>query len=273
MLAFVTSLRNPLNSNDYGRVEELFRESLASWLRQTDDRFTVIVVGNREPAFSADSRVRFIGVDFPPPSTITGPQTGIPSVLRDKGTKLAIGLAAAREQHAQHILFIDADDFVSRRLAGFVAEHPDADGWRLVFPWRINMERRSIRPHAGGTFSIVRADLYPDPQLPVTASQSELYAGYGDKLERWLGSHIHIGTDLDLPYLPFGGALYRVGTGESHSGISLGGFGRPVSTRIAEEFGVQPTLKTPGGLLRAYLPSRRAFIERASVLRGRGGVH
>lgn len=267
MLAFVTSLRHPRNSHDYHRVEGLLRESVASWLRQTDDHFCVVVVGNRNPQLQADRRVSFVGVDFPPPSMINGPQTGIPSVLRDKGTKLAIGLAAARLRQAQHILFIDADDFVSNRLAAFVAQAPTAAGWTVRFPWRVNLERGTMRAHNGGTFSIVRADLYPDPHLPLDASQEQLYEGYGDRLERWLGSHIHIGTDLELPPLPFGGALYRVGTGESHSGISLGGLGRPIPRRVADEFGVPATPHTPRGLLRAVLPTRRAFAERLRQFR------
>jgi hypothetical protein len=262
MLAMVTSLRHPHNSNDYRRVERLLYESVTSWLRQTDDRFVIIVVGNQEPWLPPDSRVSFVPVAFPPPSPIATPRTGIPSVLRDKGTKLAIGLAEARNQGAQHILFIDADDFVSRRIAAHVAANPDAIGWSVRFPWRVSVERRAIHPHDGGTFSIVRTDLYPDPQLPLDATQPELYDGYGEKLERWLGSHLHVGEDLGLPPLPFDGALYRVGTGESHSGISMGGLGRPISRAIADEFGVPATPHTPAALLRAVMPSQRALRER-----------
>ncbi|WP_173921748.1 glycosyltransferase family 2 protein [Agromyces sp. Marseille-P2726] len=271
MLALVTSLRHPHNSNDYPRVERLLYESVVSWLRQTEDRFMIIVVGNQEPRLPPDSRVRYVPVAFPPPSPIASPRTGIPSILRDRGTKLAVGLAAARQHGAQHILFIDADDFVSRRVAAHVAAHPEAIGWRVNFPWRVNVERRAIHSHEGGTFSIVRTDLYPDPQLPLDATQSELYDGYGEKLERWLGSHLHIGSDLGLPPLPFDGALYRVGTGESHSGISMGGLGRPISRALAQEFGVPATPRTPAGLLRAVLPSQRAWKDRLAPFRGARG--
>lgn len=261
MLAFVTSLRHPHNSSSYNRVEELFHDSVRSWIRQLDDRFVIVVVGNRDPRVE-DPHLHFVQVDFPPPSALMSPRTGIPAVLQDKGSKLAVGLAMSRRLGASHIMPIDADDFVSRRIAGHVAEHPDAIGWSVRFPWRVNIERQAMRRHDGGTFSIVRTDLFPDPQLPLSATMEQLYAGYGDKLERWLGSHVHIGRDLGLPPLPFGGALYRVGTGESHSGISLGGLGRPIPRAIAEEFGVPRTRLTPLSVARSVLPSQRAFSER-----------
>ena len=75
---------------------------------------------------------------------------------------------------------------------------------------------------------------------------------------------MHIQDDLPLAPLPFPGALYRVGSGEAHSGNSMGGFGRPVTKKIAAEFGVPATGIAPWSVAKAVLPSWRAVTERAA---------
>ena len=69
MLAFITTLRHPHNSADYGHVEALLQDTLASLTQQTSDDYVVIIVGIRRPAFPLPERVVFVEVDFPPPST------------------------------------------------------------------------------------------------------------------------------------------------------------------------------------------------------------
>lgn len=268
VLGFVTSVRHPINSSDYSRVEELLRTTLASWSRQDHPGWLGVVVGNRQPSVELPRGVEFLQVDFEPPSQLRGPRTGIPAVLKDKGTKLAVGLDVARTRGATHIMFVDADDFISRRLASYVAAHKDEPGWTITHGWRYNSKRRALREHAGdfhlqcGSSHLVRADLYPRPELPARPTQSDLYAGYGDKLERWIGSHMHIHDDLTLAELPFHGAIYQVGTTETHSGNGMGGWGRPVPASVAEEFGVESTGRLPWRVARAVLPSPSAIKNR-----------
>ena len=274
MLALVTSLRHPWNSRDYDQVEAIFAQSASSWVCQQSDAFGVVAVGNRAPRVDLAQRVRFVEVAFEAPSSHRGPQTGTAAVLKDKGSKLAVGLLAARQHHPDltHVMFVDADDFVSRRLAGFVAGRSGEPGWTVTHGWRYHAGRRALRPVRGdfhlhcGSSHIVRHDLYPRVDLPLTASQDELYSAFGDRLERWFGSHLHIHDDVPLAPLPFAGALYRVGTGEAHSGASMGALGRPVSRAIAEEFGVEPTGVAPWSLARAVLPSAAAFTGRIGRL-------
>lgn len=86
MPAFVTSLRHPNNSADYDRVEVLLQDTLASITRQTCDDYVIIIVGNRKPSF-----------DLP-------------------GTKVGVGLVAAREFDPEYVMQVYADDFVHRGL-------------------------------------------------------------------------------------------------------------------------------------------------------------
>jgi hypothetical protein len=278
VLAFITSLRHPHNSDDYGRVERLLEDSLASVLRQDCPHFTVWVVGNRRPA-NLPAEVEWVHVDFRPPSEVAGPLTGVEAVLLDKGTKLAIGLVASQAARPDHVMFFDSDDLVSRRLAALSNVSPDADGWRITRGWRWVSDRRSIRVQPDfhrhcGTGHIIHRRHYPVPAgLTTSSSQEEVVEALGERVSRHFGSHLHICDDLaadghPLADVPFPGALYRVATGENHSGISMGGFGRPVSRRVADEFGIEPTGKTLKSVLRAVLPSRAAFEQRLpSVLR------
>lgn len=275
MLAFVTSLRHPQNSADYSRVERLLADSLQSIVRQESPSFSVWVVGNRRPE-RLPVGVHWVQVDFPPPSDRRGPITGREAALLDKGTKVAVGMLAAAETHPDHVMQFDADDLVSRRLAGYSASDPTANGWRVVDGWRWASDRRAIRRQPDfhrhcGTAYIVRPDLYQLPAgLSVDSTQQEIQEALGARLFDHFGSHLRLSDDLasagnPLAPLPFPAVLYRVGTGENHSGVSLGGFGRPISRAVASEFGVAPTGFAPAGLVRSVLPSRRA-LERIPVL-------
>ncbi|MBM7502751.1 glycosyltransferase family A protein [Agromyces aurantiacus] len=278
MLAFITSLRHPRNSSDYAQVEALLADTLRSVMRQRHPDFTVWVVGNRRPGELPDG-VHWVGVDFAPPSEKRSPITGQDAVLLDKGSKLAVGLLAARTTAPDHVMFFDADDMVSNRLAALSAENPTNNGWRIVDGWRWSSARRAIRRQAEfhrhcGTAFIVRPELYGLPDsLDPDAPQDELRAALGDRLFRHFGSHRYLSADLaeaghPLEAVEFPAALYRVGTGENHSGVSLGGFGRPIGPRIADEFGIPATPWTPAGLARSVLPSRRA-LERVAAFRRR----
>jgi hypothetical protein len=145
MLAFVTSLRHPLNSDDYGRVERLLADTLRSVTSQTSDDYVVIVVGNVRPGFPLPPKVHFVPVDFPPPLDVKGPQTGRDAVIWDKGTKLAIGLLKAREFDADWVMIFDADDFVHRNLSAFVHAHPGAPGFVVSEGWMYSASRDEIR--------------------------------------------------------------------------------------------------------------------------------
>ncbi|GAB3630736.1 hypothetical protein GCM10027421_00890 [Microbacterium shaanxiense] len=95
VLALVTSIRHPHNSTDYASIESMLRESLTAWLGQSDARFVIVVVANRPVELPGDDRVHQVQVSFPPPSDARTARTGIAAVLRDKGTKNAVGLARA----------------------------------------------------------------------------------------------------------------------------------------------------------------------------------
>lgn len=251
MLAFVTSLRHPLNSDDYTRVERLLEETLRSVTSQTSDDYVVIVVGNVRPSFALPPKVHFVPVDFPPPIDTKGPQTGRPAVIWDKGTKLGIGLLKAREFDADWVMIFDADDFVHRKLTEFVHAHPAAPGFVVSEGWMYSAARQEIREvdefnRTCGTSFLLPYEAYEVPaDLGVDATQQQLADGFGERLSRVMGAHRdaidwYAEHGRELIPVPFRAAIYRVETGENHSGKRMFGRARPMPRSVARDFGLPP---------------------------------
>jgi hypothetical protein len=280
MIAFVTSLRHPQNSADYGKVESLLEETLTSVCAQDDDDFVVIIVGNQRPAFPLPARVEFVHVDFPAPAPPSGPQTDLKSFVWDKGTKIGLGLIAAQEYAPDYIMIFDADDYVSNRLVSFTKANSGQAGWVIERGWIYSHSAgvfRQVREfnRTCGTCHIVSVDAYAIPaDLTRDATQDEISAAYGERLPRILGAHRDARTWLseagwNLMPLPFHGAVYNVDTGENHSGKALTGISRPAGRRFESEFGVRaPGTPTSRFLValgpRAFLDTTRRVASRLS---------
>ncbi len=254
MLSFITTLRHPQNSADYGRVEALLQDTLASLYRQSCDDYMVIIVGNRRPAFPLPARATFVEVDFPPPSDLRGPQTGPASVIWDKGTKTAVGLIAARAFAPDYVMPVDADDFVHRDVAAYAHARPGRLGWVVTRGWVYSRDRNAYALRRKffricGTSFIVPFEAYEvPPDLGVSATQQQIAEAFGERLENilehgyaydWFSEH---GRHLEP--LPFMGAVYQVDTGENHSGNVLVGPALPYRSHLYRDFGIRPSRST-----------------------------
>jgi hypothetical protein len=251
MLAFITTLRHPQNSADYGRVESLLQDTLASVTRQSSDDYAVLIVGNRRPEFALPERTVFVEVDFPPPSDHRGPQTGPASVIWDKGTKTAVGLIAARSLAPEYVMCFDADDFVHKDIAALAHAHPGRAGWVATRGWVYSRARNAYAFRRKffricGTSFIVPFEAYEVPRdLTVSATQQEIADAFGERLENilehgyafdWWREH-----GRRLQPLPFTGAVYHVDTGENHSGNALVGPALPYRSHLYRDFGIRPS--------------------------------
>ena len=265
MLAFITTLRHPQNSVDYGRVEQLLEDTLRSVTQQTSDEYIVIIVGNRRPSFELPARTEFIQVDFPAPAPPTGAQTARAPFVWDKGTKLGIGLIAAARYNPSHVMIFDADDFVHRGLAATVAGQADHPGWVIHDGWMYSRARNAYirQPEFNrtcGTCFIVPFAAYGVPaQLTERASQDEIAEAYGERLSEIMGAHRNAETwyrehGHALEPLPYPGAVYHVDTGENHSGKSLSGVARPLDARMERDFGITPSRRAISTLWSAFGP-------------------
>ncbi|GAA3655900.1 hypothetical protein [Microbacterium marinilacus] len=252
MLAFITSLRHPDNAADYPRIEALLQGTLASIAQQSSDDYVVIVVGNRAPSFPLPPRTHFVPVDFAPPVAAHGPHADRSGFVHDKGTKIGIGLVAARAHQPSHVMIFDADDFLHRDVVLFVGRNPAARGWAIDKGWIYSRSRNGYRRQDGfnrtcGTSYILPFDAYGVPEdLSTSATQQELVDGFGEVLPNIMGAHRnavqwHLDRGRVLERLPFRAAVYHVDTGENHSGKALPGIVRPWNRRLGDLFAIRPT--------------------------------
>lgn len=250
MLAFVTSMRHPVNADDYSHNEELLNETLNSISQQSSEDYVVIIVGNERPSFELPARTRFVEVDFPPPERAIGPHADRSGFVRDKGSKIGIGLIAAQAYSPDWVMIFDADDFIHRDLTRFVERHPDSAGWIIDEGWIYSHSRNGYRKQSEfnrtcGTSYIIPFSAYDVPDnLTVEASQDEVVEAYGEVLPNILGAHRnarawHSARGLQLRNLPFRGAVYHVDTGENHSRKGLPGLIRPWSKSLEYDFGIR----------------------------------
>ncbi|MBF4513970.1 glycosyltransferase family 2 protein [Plantibacter sp. VKM Ac-2885] len=265
MLAFITTLRHPQNSVDYGRVEQLLQDTLRSVTQQTVEDYVVIIVGNQRPSFDLPARTKFVLVDFPAPAPPTGAQTARAPFVWDKGTKLGVGLIAAMPFDPSHVMIFDADDFVHRDLAAMVSEHLNHPGWVIRDGWMYSQARNAyIRQpdfnRTCGTCFIVPFEAYGVPEhLTEEASQQDIAEAYGERLSQIMGAHRNAESwyrehGRALEPLSYPGAVYHVDTGENHSGKSLTGFARPLDTRMERDFAIAPSRGRASTLWSAFGP-------------------
>lgn len=249
MFVFVVPLKSPQASKSWQQVTRLFERSIKSICNQTSPDFRVIVVCNQRPQIEFNHpHITYIEVDFPPlnePNALSRGNT-------DKGRKILQGLIAAKKFAPSHTMAVDADDCVSRRLAEFVNQNPDSNGWFVNkgYKYQDGSEfiyiKRSNFYKMCGSCNILRYDLN---QLP---ENSEYNRGYG--YYKFLIDHEKVKETLakkgnSLQPLPFAGAVYMLETGEhlfyDQNKLGFSFFNRQVLTpAIRSEFCLYPLEKS-----------------------------
>ena len=223
MLTFVIPLRHPANSPDWSALKRRLSQTLRSIAAQDHERWRAIVVANRGadlPALPDRCVVREVA--FPPNALFERGESELEkfrdACREDKGRRVLAGVEAAGARG--HLMVVDDDDLVSRRLAGFVAEHAGENGWYVENGYLWGDGGRLLYEYADfssfcGTSHIVRADLYG-------VSVSDGVPPDEARVRRLFGSHIYLREHLaacgrPLAPLPFAGAVYRIGHAGAHS--------------------------------------------------------
>lgn len=220
MFCFVMALKSKALSKDWGRVCRLFEASLMSAYRQTDPDFRIIVVCHETPSVvqKYDHRVEYINVDFPPPEQMT-----TPLCMKDKWTKIHLGMIRAGEHRPDFVMLMDADDLVSNRLVAHAHAHKQSNGWRIRLGYDYAFGSRWLHSNNKfncGTNAIVSARLIHFPKEVSPESREKcVVLRYGHTaIEEQLAK---MGTPLEV--LPFHGAVYvhSHGDNDSHIGGKL----------------------------------------------------
>ena len=252
MLVFVVPLKSAAVSTSWGEVSRLLERTVRSACAQTCPAFRVIVVCHEVPEIGfEDPRLEFLPVSYAPPGRARV------ETRRDQGRKTLAGLRRALSYNPSHVMLLDADDYVSNRLAGHVAEHPDANGWYIAKGYfyregmdTVHVERRRFHQWCGSSH-IVRPEL-----LELPAPADEPWFIYHKQIVRRMRQR---GTPLEP--LPFPGAMYLISHGENLNDYSrilwprnpvkrwlrrvL--YYRPLTPAMRSEFGLDPQSGASGG--------------------------
>ena len=217
MLIFLCALQSKYASRDWERVSYLCGRTIQSLSNQTIPQFKIFLVCNEVPDLKFRCpQLEVICGHFPLPEPNTK------SRMTDKFAKLGAGAYAARSLAPAHFMAVDADDYVSNRLAAFVAAHQEANGWYFDTGYVHEHGSRWVLLQQNfhllcGTSTIIRYTLEDLPSSPrrEESPHSLVYLGHGVRKDRM--------EELGRPLapLPFPGAMYEVGTGENDSGFSL----------------------------------------------------
>lgn len=249
MLVFVVALKSARVCADWDVVRQLWQRTYCSLSAQTHSAFRIILVCHEHPGTDMDPN----RVDLIEASHLPLPGNRLDR-MRDKWTKLQAGLQRAADFAPCHVMPVDADDCVSRRLAAWVAQNPEHRGWycdrgyihdegsRSVFLQRRRFDRLC------GTSVILRcerSDLPADPKAD-PASFPILGRGHSGIVDYMASSR------RPLDPLPFPGVVYITGTMENNSTFSLNAWRsrkvalrkllmtRPLTAGLRAEFGLYP---------------------------------
>lgn len=221
-LVFVIPVRHHHSVSDWAAVRRHLAQTLVSIAAQTSQNWQCVIVANEGadlPEVPPGCTVRHVDLPLPQmPDRETELEAFYDAVRHDKGLRIYHGVHDIAPD--SHVMVVDFDDFVSRRLAELVSAHRHEHGWYLA-RGHVWSGGRWTYQHPEffrlcGTSHIVRRDLYG------SLKQADGHPAMAI-VKRWLGSHIFIHDDLaaagkPLAPLPFPGAVYRIGNPGSTSG-------------------------------------------------------
>ena len=222
IITFIIPVRHQENAKNWQLLKKNLTQTIHSISQQDGDAWKAVIVANYGADLPAlPTRFEIKWVDFHPNPMHDqgqGDRESFHEAFRiDKGRRVLAGMLHASEMG--HVMVVDDDDFVSRKILPFVSRHSERNGWyiRDGYVWGEDdhfVYKRNDFSTICGTSHIIRADLY---QLPDTIdSATDQY------IRSMLGSHLFIHQHLDasgtpLEALPFPGAVYRVGHAGAHS--------------------------------------------------------
>ena len=214
MLCFAMALKSARVSKDWDMVCQLVDATLWSAYNQTDPDFRIIVVGHEPPKLARDydERYQFYGVDFDPPAEIT-----TPLCMQDKWTKMLIALYHAGKLEPDHLMLMDADDLVSRRIVEFVHKENHPNGWIITtsYDWPAGSKWMRKNPEFNcGTNAVLNANQVDFPQSTDPEERNRciaLRAGHGTIAQVMQERNTPLGV------MPFCGAMYISDHGDNDS--------------------------------------------------------
>ncbi|MBD1823592.1 glycosyltransferase family 2 protein [Cyanobacteria bacterium FACHB-DQ100] len=213
MLIFIISLRSAKVSKSWHRVSKQLERTLRSVCNQTSPDFQVVVVCHERPVIQYEHpQINFVEVDFPTPDP-----AHMESKCADQHRKFWVGAQYAMQFSSSHIMAVDSDDCISKRLTAFVQQNKDCNGWFINRGYKYRDGSTLIQPLKNrfeqicGTCNIIRTDLiYAYLQTMKLDDIQDRYLLHHKDLPNIMKSR-----GFPLQPLPFPGAVYVTDNAEN----------------------------------------------------------
>lgn len=216
MIYFGIPLRSQASSNNWYNVTEYFNRTLWSVYNQTDLNFKIIVACHDIPILKRhyDERVEFIQVNSLIPKNKE-------EMMYDKGYKVHTIAMRIREYGGGFTMMVDADDIISNRIAAYVNNHSDANGFLSHNGYYYHIGDNYVKkghkfPNGSSTIVKYSVEDLPDKYYEImTPGQNTnphlIRKRHGDI------PNICKGMGRKLHPLPFIASIYVRETGDNHS--------------------------------------------------------
>jgi hypothetical protein len=251
MLNFVIPLKSRAVSANWELAQRLCERTVRSILQQTSDQFRLFLVCTDRPEIDLNHpSITVIQEEFPIPDE--RPE----SRMFDKGLKVRRGLVAAGAFGDGHVMMVDADDCIHRKIVEWVVSHDPGQSWVVDYGYYYSQGHRLVRllkrfDQFCGTSFIARLEArdFPVDMVAPRGSYFDYLIDGHPQAAEYLRTH---GRPVSL--LPFPGTIYVKDTGENWGGRKPTGFQymgvrthlrrltqiRPLTSRIKEDFGLYP---------------------------------
>lgn len=256
-IAFIIPIRHPKNATNWDNLRKNLTETIKSISNQSlKSNWKCIIVANEEadlPELPEGSDNFFIKrVNFKPNPDYASKniEDFYDGVRKDKGLRVLAGLIEVSDYH--YYMVVDDDDFISNQISNFVRSNLKSNqkGWKINkgYVWKDGSNKLYYENSFDlvcGTSSIINLECV---LIPETIEEIEL-----EYVKNMFGSHIYPTMYIEEKYgtmnsLPFEGAIYRVASGNNHSGSN-----HPLKITVFNK----RMLKDPISMLRKLLKTSR----------------
>jgi hypothetical protein len=256
MIHFCIPLKSRNASKNWKNTQLLLKWTLRSIQNQTNNDFKVLIAFHDEPELVGSflNNIVSIQAEYPDPTSVNSNISSLADRKRlDKYYKKRLLMLKVSEFGGGFVMFVDGDDLVHRKLAHFINENQDSNGYYFTKGWEFYTDRKLLKfapkfNNLCGTSAVIK---YLPEDLPNVFS----FDGY-DRLNILRSNNYpfdfghpewpQIFSYLNRPLKPlkFIGAVYMMNTGENLSiSTSNIGYRRQLIRKIIPPFPIIPKLR------------------------------
>ncbi len=203
------------------------KQTIGSLLNSVDPRLAIVIVGHESPeeCLPIDERIHFLSIPHPAPRSENKTTA---TVARDWISKLELGFSFVKKHlPSDYVMRMDADDFLSNKMVGFLAQNTGVPGFRIANGWvwnskdRIWIQKTEKFDLLCGSSIVLRTDIAekhfsidqvcnPIPDIIANGELGLKRSLITNEIHACAGNAMAL-HGFEIVPVPFAAAVYRVG--------------------------------------------------------------